>query len=184
MPPSEPRRETRPTPRATKFQSTSHPGAGTADAFLKEQLHPEAFEQAAQGRLDVTLRMQEGYDHSYFFIACVPGAGLLGLSTDALLLLPCSVFPCVGWGWVGGVCMQSQLGGRPTLCPLPGTPTAARLWKTTWSFMPSTCMLDPGTSLLLGRPTALHETLNLVREACPCAGPGSPPVPQCAVPIF
>ena len=42
---------------------------GTADSFLAEQLKPELFvaacEQAGQ---KVTLRMQEGYDHSYFFI--------------------------------------------------------------------------------------------------------------------
>jgi S-formylglutathione hydrolase len=43
---------------------------GLDDEFLKEQLHPEALEQAAQQNdYPLTLRMQEGYDHSYFFIA-------------------------------------------------------------------------------------------------------------------
>ncbi|MBL8545099.1 MAG: S-formylglutathione hydrolase [Hyphomonadaceae bacterium] len=43
---------------------------GTADAFLKEQLKPELLEAAA-GKVGqkLTLRMQEGYDHSYFFMA-------------------------------------------------------------------------------------------------------------------
>eukprot|EP01034_Spumella_vulgaris_P031487 gene31487-38889_t len=44
---------------------------GTADSFLKGgQLLPEAFQQAA-GKVGqkVTLRLQEGYDHSYFFIS-------------------------------------------------------------------------------------------------------------------
>jgi len=43
---------------------------GTADGFLVEQLKPELFEAACQTsgqRLE--LRMQEGYDHSYYFIA-------------------------------------------------------------------------------------------------------------------
>jgi S-formylglutathione hydrolase len=43
---------------------------GTADTFLAEQLKPElltaACEAAGQA---LTLRLQEGYDHSYFFIA-------------------------------------------------------------------------------------------------------------------
>lgn len=43
---------------------------GTADAFLKEQLAPEALSQAADAvGFALTLRMQEGYDHSYYFIA-------------------------------------------------------------------------------------------------------------------
>mmetsp|Transcript_4154 Transcript_4154/g.7627 ORF Transcript_4154/g.7627 Transcript_4154/m.7627 type:complete len:285 (-) Transcript_4154:92-946(-) len=43
---------------------------GAADDFLEEQLKPEAFaavcEQVAQ---PLSLRMQEGYDHSYYFIS-------------------------------------------------------------------------------------------------------------------
>lgn len=43
---------------------------GDADNFLGEQLMPEAFEAAAQESAHpLTLRMQAGYDHSYFFIA-------------------------------------------------------------------------------------------------------------------
>ncbi|NJR71168.1 MAG: S-formylglutathione hydrolase [Synechococcales cyanobacterium CRU_2_2] len=43
---------------------------GTADTFLAGQLMPQVFEQAcnAAGQL-LTLRMQPGYDHSYYFIA-------------------------------------------------------------------------------------------------------------------
>ena len=42
---------------------------GTADSFLAEQLKPELFVAACeQAGRKVTLRMQEGYDHSYFFI--------------------------------------------------------------------------------------------------------------------
>lgn len=43
---------------------------GTADNFLSEQLRPELFEQACRDAgQPLKLRMQEGYDHSYFFIA-------------------------------------------------------------------------------------------------------------------
>ncbi|MQX36264.1 S-formylglutathione hydrolase [Roseospira navarrensis] len=43
---------------------------GDADPFLGTQLTPEAFVSAAQaGGIPVTLRMQPGYDHSYYFIA-------------------------------------------------------------------------------------------------------------------
>lgn len=43
---------------------------GTADNFLAEQLRPELFTQAAQeAGQEVVLRMQKGYDHSYYFIA-------------------------------------------------------------------------------------------------------------------
>ena len=43
---------------------------GTADDFLEEQLRPESLREAADARgLDLTLRMQEGYDHSYYFIS-------------------------------------------------------------------------------------------------------------------
>jgi S-formylglutathione hydrolase len=43
---------------------------GTADNFLQEQLKPELLEQAcAKAKIPLTLRRQEGYDHSYYFIA-------------------------------------------------------------------------------------------------------------------
>ena len=43
---------------------------GTADTFLKKQLMPQVFEQACDrvGQ-SLNLRMQEGYDHSYYFIS-------------------------------------------------------------------------------------------------------------------
>jgi S-formylglutathione hydrolase len=44
---------------------------GAADQFLKEgQLQPEALmESCAESKMPIVMRMQEGYDHSYFFIA-------------------------------------------------------------------------------------------------------------------
>jgi len=43
---------------------------GTADNFLVEQLKPELLQQACESNNHpLTLRMQEGYDHSYNFIA-------------------------------------------------------------------------------------------------------------------
>ena len=43
---------------------------GTADQFLAEQLLPEAFEKAcAEAGQPLTFRYQEGYNHSYYFIA-------------------------------------------------------------------------------------------------------------------
>ncbi len=43
---------------------------GTADAFLEEQLKPELFAAAAQAAgQKATVRMQDGYDHSFYFIA-------------------------------------------------------------------------------------------------------------------
>jgi len=43
---------------------------GDADAFLSEQLKPELLAQACQDAgIDLTLRMQPGYDHSYYFIS-------------------------------------------------------------------------------------------------------------------
>eukprot|EP01024_Parvocaulis_polyphysoides_P014951 TRINITY_DN1636_c0_g1_i2.p1 TRINITY_DN1636_c0_g1~~TRINITY_DN1636_c0_g1_i2.p1 ORF type:complete len:270 (-),score=12.36 TRINITY_DN1636_c0_g1_i2:478-1287(-) len=42
---------------------------GTEDSFLEEQLKPQALQQASLGKQNVSLnlRMQQGYDHSYFF---------------------------------------------------------------------------------------------------------------------
>lgn len=43
---------------------------GTADTFLEKQLMPQVFKQAcASAGQPLTLRMQEGYDHSYYFIS-------------------------------------------------------------------------------------------------------------------
>ncbi|KXU38467.1 S-formylglutathione hydrolase [Ventosimonas gracilis] len=43
---------------------------GAADSFLAEQLKPEALKAAAEAAgLPLNLRLQEGYDHSYYFIA-------------------------------------------------------------------------------------------------------------------
>jgi S-formylglutathione hydrolase len=43
---------------------------GTADGFLAEQLKPELLEAAcSEAGVGLNLRRQEGYDHSYFFMA-------------------------------------------------------------------------------------------------------------------
>lgn len=43
---------------------------GTADSFLETQLRPHLLDAAcARAGIPLTLRMQEGYDHSYYFIA-------------------------------------------------------------------------------------------------------------------
>nr|WP_210496106.1 S-formylglutathione hydrolase [Microvirga antarctica] len=43
---------------------------GTADGFLEEQLKPGLLETACRkAGIDLSLRLQPGYDHSYFFIA-------------------------------------------------------------------------------------------------------------------
>ncbi|MEP7008309.1 MAG: S-formylglutathione hydrolase [Sphingomonas bacterium] len=43
---------------------------GSADNFLTEQLKPELLREAcAETGIDLTLRMQPGYDHSYYFIS-------------------------------------------------------------------------------------------------------------------
>jgi S-formylglutathione hydrolase len=43
---------------------------GTADGFLETQLKPQLLEAAcAKAAIPLTLRWQEGYDHSYFFIS-------------------------------------------------------------------------------------------------------------------
>ena len=47
---------------------------GTADNFLVEQLKTPLLEQACQDAgYPMTIRMQDGYDHSYFFIASFIG---------------------------------------------------------------------------------------------------------------
>ena len=56
-----------------KLQKTRLPilvDQGDADQFLEEQLKPESLVQAAEvNGSEVKLRMQPGYDHSYFFIS-------------------------------------------------------------------------------------------------------------------
>jgi len=43
---------------------------GTADGFMDEQLKPEALREACEAAgHPLTLRLQEGYDHSYYFIS-------------------------------------------------------------------------------------------------------------------
>ncbi|MEO1141214.1 MAG: S-formylglutathione hydrolase [Pseudomonadota bacterium] len=43
---------------------------GTADEFLESGLRPNLLEEACSSAgIDLTLRMQEGYDHSYYFIS-------------------------------------------------------------------------------------------------------------------
>jgi S-formylglutathione hydrolase len=43
---------------------------GTQDSFLQEQLKPELFKTScAKAKVSLNLRMQQGYDHSYYFIA-------------------------------------------------------------------------------------------------------------------
>ncbi|MDX3900827.1 MAG: S-formylglutathione hydrolase [Sphingobium sp.] len=43
---------------------------GGADAFLEQQLRPELLEAACRDAgIDLTLRIQPGYDHSYYFIS-------------------------------------------------------------------------------------------------------------------
>ena len=43
---------------------------GTSDSFLESQLKPELLETACRDAgIPLTLRMQEGYDHSYYFIS-------------------------------------------------------------------------------------------------------------------
>ncbi|HEX7036315.1 MAG TPA: S-formylglutathione hydrolase [Pseudomonadales bacterium] len=47
---------------------------GDADEFLEEQLKPHLLQQVCRDRgVDLRLRMQPGYDHSYYFIATFIG---------------------------------------------------------------------------------------------------------------
>ncbi len=47
---------------------------GTDDDFLEEQLQPERLAKACEAAgIDLTLRLQPGYDHSYFFISTFMG---------------------------------------------------------------------------------------------------------------
>lgn len=50
---------------------------GTADEFLAEQLYPQDLQAACKAMdFPLSLRMQEGYDHSYHFIATFIGEHL------------------------------------------------------------------------------------------------------------
>lgn len=50
---------------------------GTADEFLAQQLHPASLERVCAARdFPLTLRWQDGYDHSYHFIATFIGEHL------------------------------------------------------------------------------------------------------------
>ena len=50
---------------------------GSADEFLKTQLHPENLKNACKKQsIELNLRMQAGYDHSYHFIASFIGEHL------------------------------------------------------------------------------------------------------------
>ena len=50
---------------------------GIADGFLQEQLQPDRFAEACSaGGLELLLRVQPGYDHSYYFIASFIGEHL------------------------------------------------------------------------------------------------------------
>ena len=43
---------------------------GAADQFLERELQPQRFAEAARSAgQQVTVRMQEGYDHSYYFVS-------------------------------------------------------------------------------------------------------------------
>jgi len=47
-----------------------HFDQGAADQFLERELQPQRFVAAAGvAGQQVTLRMQEGYDHSYYFVS-------------------------------------------------------------------------------------------------------------------
>ena len=56
--------------KASEFHIPALVDQGGADDFLLEQLKPEVLEAAAKvSTYPLELRLQEGYDHSYFFIA-------------------------------------------------------------------------------------------------------------------
>jgi S-formylglutathione hydrolase len=43
---------------------------GDADQFLTEQLRPDLLTEACDAAgIDLTLRLQPGYDHSYYFVS-------------------------------------------------------------------------------------------------------------------
>ena len=64
------------------IESGARPGPllidqGSADGFLAEQLLPQNLQSACEAHgIEVQLRMQDGYDHSYYFIATFMGEHL------------------------------------------------------------------------------------------------------------
>ena len=56
--------------RARRYEKKILIDQGTADKFLKEQLMPDRFATAcAESDTTLELRMQDGYDHGYYFIS-------------------------------------------------------------------------------------------------------------------
>lgn len=59
---------------ASGFVSAPLIDQGTQDGFLEEQLKPELLQKACDEKgVPVQIRMQEGYDHSYYFVASFIG---------------------------------------------------------------------------------------------------------------
>lgn len=59
---------------STNWSSSVLVDQGTADDFLEGQLKPELLKEACEAAsIPLTLRMQEGYDHSYYFMASFIG---------------------------------------------------------------------------------------------------------------
>ena len=52
-----------------KFEGEILISQGTNDDFLKEQLKPEIFQKACPKNVSLKLKMEEGFDHSYYFIS-------------------------------------------------------------------------------------------------------------------
>ena len=60
--------------KSTKWRSPLLVDQGTGDDFLEGQLKPELLQEACDAAsIPLTLRMQEGYDHSYYFMASFIG---------------------------------------------------------------------------------------------------------------
>ena len=60
--------------KSTEWRSPLLVDQGTGDEFLTEQLKPELLRDACSAAaMPLTLRMQEGYDHSYYFMASFMG---------------------------------------------------------------------------------------------------------------
>ncbi len=58
----------------TRWRSPVLVDQGTADDFLEGQLKPELLKEACEtASIPLTLRMQDGYDHSYYFMASFIG---------------------------------------------------------------------------------------------------------------
>ncbi len=60
--------------KSTEWRSPLLVDQGTGDEFLEEQLKPDLLSEACRAAaIPLTLRMQEGYDHSYYFMASFMG---------------------------------------------------------------------------------------------------------------